>query len=293
MATTTVTIYNIGLSANQTSRVMGTLLTGQSDGITVTSVAFGKDSTNPYLTPNGTGKTLAITIQGTTSGSKQLWSKVLDGTDFPPSSIGTVSGSNTLLKGDIQLVMTLSGAVNLSTGFTGGSIPVTLTYELYRTKCGAPTSVDCARTRGTVTITWEGATAGANNPITKYRVLRNTSASTSGATTISTNATSGLTNAPSAGTYYYGVRAECAAGSTYYSSYKWSSSIVVPSKPSVAAGDDLTAAQMDLLKTWINGSQTNVDAGNDVLRSQGITYKTGIAVGDDVTAEWYNAAADG
>lgn len=172
-----------------------------------------------------------------------------------------------------------------------GNCRIQVTYDTY-TDCTAPTSVSLSRTRGTVTITWSGQSNGTNNAITGYTVIRNTSASTSGATTISTSGTSGMTNAPGAGTFYYGV---CSKSTYNTSGYKWSSAITVPSKPSVAAGDTITKSKMDTLKTWINSSSiTSVTQYDTATATQGNTYRSGLTAGTTAFDDaWYNAAADG
>lgn len=136
-------------------------------------------------------------------------------------------------------------AINTGSGTSyGRGCEIKVTYTPY-SACGAPTSVTCSRSRGVVTISWSGATSGTSNAISSYAIIRNTSASTSGATTINSSlastATSGsTTNSPGAGTFYYGVRTQGAAGSSYYSGYKWSSAITVPARPTVTAGTVIT-----------------------------------------------------
>lgn len=172
-----------------------------------------------------------------------------------------------------------------------GDCRVSITYDTW-SNCTAPTSVGLSRTRGTVTITWSGQAGGTNNAITGYTVIRNTSASTSGATTISSSASSGMTNAPGTGTFYYGVYSK----SKYNTAGpKWSSAITVPSKPSVSAGDIITDTQMDNLRTWINTSGiTDIGDQGIVYASHGNTYRSGLTAGTSkVEASWYNSAATG
>lgn len=160
------------------------------------------------------------------------------------------------------------------------------------TKCTAPTSVSLSRTKGVVTISWSGAAGGNNNAISSYSIIRNTSASESGATTVnsalsSTATSANTTNSPGAGTFYYAVRTQGAAGSGFYSVYKWSGSIVVPSKPSVTAGNIIYKTDMDNLKTWLNGSQTSVTQGAVITETVGDTYGA-VTAGNPITAAWYN-----
>lgn len=157
------------------------------------------------------------------------------------------------------------------------------------TACGAPTSVTLSRNRGTVTIGWSGATAGTNNAIASYTIIRNTSASESGATTTHTGVTSGgQTNAPGTGTFYYGVKT-VGSVSGYDSGYKWSSSITVPARPTVSQGDYITKAQMDTLRTFINTGCTEVTRYAKIDDAQGDTYSPA-PENDKITAYWYNNA---
>ena len=167
------------------------------------------------------------------------------------------------------------------------------------TKCGAPSSVTLSRTKGTVTITWSGASGGTNNSISSYSIIQNTSASESGATSVnsalsSTASNANTTNAPGAGTFYYAVRTQGSAGSSWYSPYKWSGSIAVPSKPSVSAGTVITDTQMDTLRTWINTSGiTDIADGSSVKASEGNTYRNTLTAGaSKIEASWYNTAAN-
>lgn len=167
------------------------------------------------------------------------------------------------------------------------------------TKCGAPSSVTLSRTKGTVTITWSGASGGANNSISSYSIIRNTSASESGATSVnsalsSTASNASTTNAPGAGTFYYAVRTQGSAGSSWYSPYKWSGAITVPSKPSVSVGAVITDTQMDTLRTWINTSGiTDIADGASVKASEGNTYRNTLTAGaSKIEASWYNTAAN-
>lgn len=160
--------------------------------------------------------------------------------------------------------------------------PVTPTY----TNCGAPTYVTVSHSRGVVTIGWGGATAGTNNAITGYQIIRNTSQSESGATTTHSNVTtSGQTNSPGAGTFYYGVKT-IGTVSGYDSGYTWSGGITLIAKPSVSRGEVLTKSKMDTLRTWINGG-TAVTRYDVVWQSVGNTYNAATK-GATVDAAWYN-----
>lgn len=175
---------------------------------------------------------------------------------------------------------------------TGTSMSVTINTAAYYTNCTAPTSVGLSRTRGAVKITWSGQANGTNNNISSYTVIRNTSASESGATTVSTSGSSGMTNSPGTGTFYYAVRSVAPYNTT---GYKWSGAITVPSKPSVSAGTTITDTQMDTLRTWINTSGiTDIADQAQVKASEGNTYRNTLTAGSSkVEASWYNTAANG
>ena len=146
-----------------------------------------------------------------------------------------------------------------------------------------------SRNRGTVTINWSGATAGTNNAIASYTIIRNTSTAESGATTTHTGVTSGgQTNAPGTGTFYYGVKT-VGSVSGYDSGYKWSSSITVPARPTVSQGDYITKAQMDTLRTFINTGCTEVTRYAKIDDAQGDTYSPA-PENEKITAYWYNNA---
>ena len=161
-----------------------------------------------------------------------------------------------------------------------------------RTACTAPTSVTCSRIKNQVTISWSGASGGANNAISNYTILRNSSASDSGAVTVANNAASSPytdVTALSAGTYYYGVRTEGVAGSSYYSGYQWSSAVTIPIAPFVTVGSLLTKVAMDTLKTWLNTSNINtIIANSKITATDGQTYDSNVTTGIKLNASWYN-----
>ena len=161
---------------------------------------------------------------------------------------------------------------------------------IWPSSCGAP-SVSLSRAKGVVTISWSGATSGTDNAISSYGIIRNTTATTTSATTISgtftsTGTSGSTTNSPGAGTFYYGVRTQGAAGSSFYSGYTWTS-ITVPAKPTVTAGNKILKTDMDSLKTWLNGNQTAVTQNNIITETVGDTYGTTTS-GNTVDASWYN-----
>lgn len=268
------------------------------NGIVISKLEIGAGTTSgAYLARNAYdyGRTLTYTLKGSTSGSVTIYNQKPPVSGNYTNCPGATHNMNATFYGTVTLQLTVSGQVvnQVHWGCTSSGYSGTITYTDATTACTAPTSVSVSRTRGTFTITWSGAGGGTNNAISNYGVIRNTSASTSGATTVSSGGSSGLTNSPGAGTYYYGVRTQGAAGSSYYSGYKWSSAVTMPSKPStVSAGTAITKAQMDALKSWINSSSiTTVTQGGTATAAQGNTYRSGLTAGstqfDDA---WYNAA---
>ena len=291
MATTTKSGVSFYINQNTTSTT-ATLLSNQSTGITVTSVKVEADG-GGYLSPNSSGRTFKLTISGSTSGSKELWSYTA-GTTGAAFPYNTFSGGSTLLKGNINIVFSASGSINWGPqGYVNpGTYKITLTYEPYWTNCTAPTSVSVSRSRGVCTVSWSGMSGGTNNAITKYGVLVNTSASTSGATTVNAGATgTSLTSSPGTNkTVYFGV---CSISAHNTTGYKWSGAVSIPAKPSVSAGTVITDTQMDNLRTWINTSGiTDIGDGGIVYASHGNTYRSGLTAGSSkVEASWYNTAA--
>lgn len=241
-------------------------------------VNYSGTNTSDYYICNSSGGN-AIKIQTFSHTGNYTWST----NNYPVSvNLRAFAGSGLYVKE----VTTAGNGVHMY-----GDCAFTVTYDTY-TNCTAPTTVACSRVRGVVTINWAGYASGTNNGITGFDIIRNTSQSTSGATTIYTNVTSGnQTNSPGAGTFYYGVRSKA----TYNNSgYGWSGAVVVPAKPTVSAGDKITEAQMDALRIWINGSQTDVGQHGIAYASHGNTYRSGLTAGttqfDDT---WYNNASNG
>ena len=251
-----------------------------------TSVTIDRDGPNKLkVTWSGATAGSGNSISGyqivlsTTSGGSAAFSYDLTSTATSGSYTFTTNNATAYYAG----VKTLSGISR----YYNSTYKWSSTSKGAATKCGAPSTVNVDRTKGTVTITWSGATAGNNNAISNYGVLRNTSASATNATTVSTGASSGITNAPGQGTFYYGVRTQGAAGSDFYSDYKWSGAISVPAKPSVTAGNTIYKTDMDKLKTWLNGSQTSVTQNATITETVGDTYGN-VTAGNSITAAWYN-----
>lgn len=130
MATVTKT-GSLTISAGNTQSTAITFLTGQSTGIYAVSAKFENNSSSVYLSPNGAGKIYKIFIKGTTSGSKQLYSKTIDGNGVGLNNIptnGTADCANTILKGDIQIYATLNESFAVNCGFVN-TVKITLTYS--------------------------------------------------------------------------------------------------------------------------------------------------------------------
>jgi hypothetical protein len=69
-----------------------------------------------------------------------------------------------------------------------GDCRIKISYDTW-SNCTAPTAVNVSRSRSVCTVSWSGMSSGTNNAIANYRVLVNTSASESGATTVNTGTT--------------------------------------------------------------------------------------------------------
>lgn len=169
---------------------------------------------------------------------------------------------------------------------------ITIGTASVTTRCGNPSGVNAINSgSGVITIAWTASADGNNNPVSSYAVIRNTSKSESGATTITTSATScQITNSPGAGSFYYGVQARGTAGASYYSDYSWSNQVSASGHPTVSAGDLIRKVQMDALKTYLNKGNT-VTLGGLATASDGNTYKSGLTAGSTVFDDsWYNNA---
>lgn len=229
------------------------------------------------------------------SGNIPIWntSTHAPGTKTFTGASATFTGTNLTAKALYLKIVKHSSTVTVAIPKTTGITITTVTP----TAVGAPTAVTPSRgSRYNYSVSWSGATNGTANTINGYNVLINTSASTSGATSIYTGtATSKSGSVTAGGTYYFGVRSQGTAGSSYYSGYKWSSGLVIPSKPSVSAGTVITDTQMDNLRTFINTSGiTDIADGAQVKASEGNTYRSGLTAGTStIDASWYNAAATG
>ena len=287
-----------GTSSSSTAMTRDMITIGTFDNpIKITKLEFS-GSGNLSGNAHNFNRKLTYTLVGSKKGSYTIYSAI------PPASgglsvvPGTSKTLNTEFQGTIKITLNVSGSATSSSthwGRIGSGYTATITYENAYTACTAPTTVAVSRVRGVVTIGWAGATAGTSNPITGYKVIRNTSASDSGATTIYSKVTTGnQTNSPGAGTFYYGVQT-IGTASGYDSGYKWSGAITVPNKPSVSAGTVITDTQMDDLRTWINSSSiTDIADGATVRASEGNTYYNTLAAGTStIDAAWYNAAANG
>lgn len=138
--------------------------------------------------------------------------------------------------------------------------------------CGAPTScaVDSTQSLVATTLRWSGATAGYNNPISKYEVQRRSKApggSWSAWSAFETTSGTSLNVSPpaTAGHYYqYRVRAQGTAGEAYYSGWKESTNTLRKAHNTIPAFTDptLIVGQTDVKAIHITELQ---DVLNDIL----------------------------
>lgn len=265
MATAVLTGVSLSLNANVTSKNSSNFLTNQTQGIYVTSVKFESDSSPAaYLSPNGTGLVYKIFIKGSTSGSKELYSKTIDNSGIGISNIGTKT-ANATLKGNIYLQITLSSAIAYTTGFVNGTGKVTITYS------SAPT----------VTLTYPAAASKTTYNSKPYFKMSATGANAmtyqykidSGSwTNVATSVSSGTAkewqpgSAVSAASHTLYVRATDTTLSLTSTEVSRSFTYTAPS--SVSAGNSITRTNMTTLKTYIDnlsgyygtGSSTTITA---------------------------------
>ena len=123
-----------------------------------------------------------------------------------------VTASGTMGGKHYYKVKTLGTHAGFESGLSSGE--AVLTAQTY-SAVGAPTNLSVSATNvgysQGVTLSWSGAKAGTNNPITGYEIWRSTSANGtySRLTSVTTSATSGsvsVTSPASNGSYYYKVK---------------------------------------------------------------------------------------
>lgn len=192
--------------------------------------------------------------------------------------------------------------------------------------CGIPTScaVDSTQSLVATTLRWSGATAGYNNPISKYEVQRRSKApggSWSAWSAFETTSGTSLSVSPpaTAGHYYqYQVRAQGTAGEAYYSGWKESTNtlrkahktIPVFTDPTLIVGQtdvkavhitELQSVLNDILLPFMGVSKvpftelerdsdakywgSHVQEIKDAIDSTGFSHEVWITMQDEVTAD--------
>ena len=171
-----------------------TFNTTPNTGVNILRYRIDANTYTDLSCPGTTQVPVTVSGNGTVSGTLQFKAK---GTLTPP---GNVSGG-----GSQGATWSGSGSVSAT------NIALVIDYVAY-TAPTAPTSVSIASTNvapgASVKLSWSGATAGTNNPITAYSVYRSDSANGTynWLASVSTTATSGSTN----------VAAPTTNGSSYY-----------------------------------------------------------------------------
>ena len=175
---------------------------------------------------------------------------------------------------------------------TQGS-PLTGTVPAQASACTAPTTITLAinsggsssiiKPNGSIKISWSGAAAGVNNPITGYGVYyriganpTTASGGSTGSTSVSTTATSGtatfnlsLSDSDRGKVIYVGIVTRC-ANSTYYSALKTGGGNItvnqLPNAPSIAttgiASFSGTSKTQYIVRT-LDKTKVNATAGSD------------------------------
>ncbi len=160
----------------------------------------------------------------------------------------------------------------------------TITYTTSYTKCGAPTTVSSnvsiQKPNGAVSISWSGATAGDNNPISGYRGYYKAGS----APTISTTTYVDVSSSP----YSFTIPSGATRGATYY--------FKVATKGS-AGGDyqysDISTAQATVKVNQLPGAPSITDITATRFKSTGGTVTFTISPGTDpdtgqTLQVWYN-----
>lgn len=247
----------------------------------LTANVYGANTSDYYIC-DSTGNT-AVKIQSFSATITNTVTQQTMTTNNNPVSVNlsSLKGKALYLK-EIKTVGGTNGGVHIR-----GDCALILTYTITGDPT-PPTTVTVARNRTKCTISWSGAQNGTNNNITGYTVIRNTSVSTSGAATIGTTSGSSITDYPGINkTVYYAVRSN---GASSNSDYRWSATVTIPPKPSVAMSTTITDTQMDKLREWIGTSGITDIADEDIVDADaGNTYKNNLTASTSaVTATWYN-----
>lgn len=208
------------------------------------STPVSKVTLNPPNLTNqssSTGGTGSFKIGISTSKSTFLTTAYKSTPSYGSGSLGTAKydQSSTTITADLAANTTYYMTFYLSSNvFSLYSIsnhdPITLTLTEAYTNCTAPTTVSTSpsiiKPGGTYSLSWSGAAAGVNTPITGYEVFYKigsapTTSDYTGKTTVSVTTTTGScnftlpTNATRGNTLYYAVRTLCSE-SSYYSTFK-------------------------------------------------------------------------
>jgi len=135
--------------------------------------------------------------------------------------------------------------------------------------CGAPTSVTLTKDgTGKLKVTWSGASAGRMNAISSYHVILSTSSGGSAAfsATVTSTSTSGshTFTVNNMTTYYAGVRTQGAAGSSYYSGYKWSSGLAADYLTACGAPTSVTLSYIGDGKLRVSWSGASGGTNNSI-----------------------------
>ncbi len=253
----------------------------------LTANVYGANTSDYYLCDSSGGS--AVKIQSFSSAAitntNTSWTQTSNNNPVSVNLSG-LKGKALYLK-EVKTVGGTNGGVHMR-----GDCALTLTYTITGNPT-PPTTVTVARNRTKCTISWSGAQNGTNNNITGYTVIRNTSVSTSGAATIGTTSGSSITDYPGINkTVYYAVRSN---GASSNSDYRWSPTVTIPPKPSVAMSTTITDTQMDKLREWIGTSGITDIADEDIVDADaGNTYKNNLTASTSaVTATWYNNTVEG
>ena len=254
-------------------------------------------------------KQLEQLIDGSQSGSVTF--SIAKGT-----SAKTYSGVTFLINDNSSSTTWSSDSSYMWTGQRGSSVSGTpdsyattsFTVPVGYTACTAPTSISISKSvqkpGGNVTISWSGAKAGTNNPITGYFVYYRVGAAptintydgyidiTSSSTT---NTTFTIPNTATRGfMYYFKVRTKSGIGSSYYSTISSNSVTTkvntLPNKPTVTLDKTIvpsgggsvtfTLSAIDFdgqttsfyYSTSAGGTKTKISSGGSISISNTTTY---------------------
>ena len=225
-------------------------------------------------------------IYGGNSGTIMARTGTIGSNSSTHSEQQTLSGQTDAMVSSSVSTLTLgvvatSGSGNKINIRQGCTLTLTIEYSQRQTPCGAPTAVSVSPTvvdaGASATLSWSGATAGVNNRIANYVILRSTQSGSGYALlqSVDASASSVSVTAPDAmgAVYYYKVATMDSTGamvqSTVYASLtaRTYTACGAPTAIAVSANNVAPGAGVTLSWSGASAGTNNAIAGYQVCRS--------------------------